>query len=355
MYNLSDIKVVHLETTSKCQSRCPQCPRYDFDDDKKHKINPLITNRNGKSGLDEICVSDFIKWFPPKFVKQLHILYMCGTFGDPIFAKDCLKILHYLRKVNPTIQLSIHTNGSFRPKEWWETLAKLKVKVVFAIDGLEDTHSLYRVNTNWNLIINNARAFICAGGNAEWQMLVFKHNEHQISKCVKLAKLLRFKKFSCQHTTRFAESDSKKMPVFNPSGKITHYLEPSSRSLQFFDKIFLDNSENHLNHKTIDCSAKKNKEIYVSANGSLLPCCWMISSVVYHQNDIDDYNKKINMHPNLHKQTLEEIFDSLYFKKIQKTWDNEPLFTCSKICGKSCDQKLTARETYFEHVNEINL
>ena len=27
MYNYSEIKDVHLEITSKCQARCPMCPR----------------------------------------------------------------------------------------------------------------------------------------------------------------------------------------------------------------------------------------------------------------------------------------------------------------------------------------
>lgn len=357
MYNLSDIESIHLETSSKCQARCPQCGRFNFDyEDNKMKINPLITDRNGKLGaLDEIYFSDFIKWFPPKFVPQLKLLYMCGTFGDPIFARDCLKIFCYLRAFNPKMQLSIHTNGSFRPKEWWEKLAKLKVKVVFGIDGLEDTHSLYRVNTNWNRVIENASAFIQAGGVAEWQMLIFKHNQHQISKCIELAKSLGFKTFRVHHTTRFTENDQKELAVRNPKGEITHYLEPSSISLQSFDKIDSDYSEDHLIEKTIDCSVKKNKEIYVSANGDLTPCCWMMSSVLYNQDDIADYKKKINMYPNLHKQTLKEIFDSLYFRKIQRTWENESLLICSKACGKSCDKKTGILESICNQNKLINL
>ena len=44
--------------------------------------------------------------------------------------------------------LQMHTNGSGRNKNWWKELALLNVKVIFGIDGLEDTHKLYRINTH---------------------------------------------------------------------------------------------------------------------------------------------------------------------------------------------------------------
>lgn len=337
MYNLSDIRAIHLEPTSKCQARCPQCGRFDISDEGKNvnKINPLIKDRNGKSGcLDQIDFADFVKWFSPEFISQLNYLYMCGTAGEPTLADDCLKIFAYLRLNNPKMQLSIHTNGGCKPKEWWVKLAKLRVKAVFGIDGLEDTHSLYRVNTNWRKIIENARAFINAGGDAEWQMLVFKHNEHQIYKCMKLSEMLGFKSFRCQHTTRFSENNYLQQPVYNPKGEITHYLEPSSVSLQNYEKVestFLDSNSTK---QTIDCIVKKEKELYIAANGDVLPCCHMESCFIYSGEDIEDYKKKINIKPNLHRQTLKEIFDSLYFRKIQSTWSKDPLTVCSRTCGK---------------------
>jgi MoaA/NifB/PqqE/SkfB family radical SAM enzyme len=346
MYNISDIRGIHLEPSSKCQARCPQCGRFTLDDDGKMVINPKITDRNGKFGcLDEITLSDFIKWFPPKFISQLGYLYMCGTFGEPILSTDCLKILAYLRLYNSRIHLGVHTNGGYRDEEWWRKLAKLNVNVVFGIDGLEDTHSLYRVNTNWRQVIENARSFIRAGGNAEWQMLVFKHNEHQVAKCMKLAKKLGFKSFYYQHTTRFAENGNKKEPVRNPKGEITHYLEPSSISLKFFDKVKHSYFESNSINESIDCSAKKNKDIYISANGRVLPCCHMESCFLYDEEDIEDYKKKIDMYPNLHVQTLKEIFDSGYFRKIENTWKNNSLTTCSKMCGKKTG-------TWAENVSE---
>lgn len=335
MYNISEITQIHLETTSLCQSRCPQCGRFDFDEDGKLIINSKITDRGGKSGLDQIYFSDFYKWFSPKFISQLDTLYMCGNFGEPILARDCLKIFAYLRTWNRQMFLGLNTNGGYRPKEWWQKLAKLRIDVTFGIDGLEDTHSLYRVGVPWKRVIENAQSFIDAGGRAKWQMIVFKHNEHQIEECKRMSKEMGFYGFICEHTTRFADFSSPKWPVINPKGEVTHYLEPSSVSSKSYSYINDGREESTKIKEIIDCSAKRSKELYISANGTVLPCCHIDSCIsLFEFDDIADYKKKINMYPSLHKQTLEEIFESLYFRKIERTWSNEPLSVCSKMCGK---------------------
>ena len=131
MYNYKDIKSIHLEVTSKCQARCPMCPR-------RLQGGPLLDSLY----LEEITLDIFKKWFPVDFIHQLEHVYMCGNLGDPIIAKDTLKIFRYMRELNPDMSLQMHTNGSGRTEKWWTELAELKVKTVFGIDGLQDTHAL---------------------------------------------------------------------------------------------------------------------------------------------------------------------------------------------------------------------
>ena len=85
MYSLSDIKSIHLEVTSKCQASCPMCVR---------NIQGGIDSPNLK--IAEITLYQFKEWFPVNFIKQLDKVYMCGNTGDPIIAKDTLKIFEYL-------------------------------------------------------------------------------------------------------------------------------------------------------------------------------------------------------------------------------------------------------------------
>ena len=327
MYKLEDIKDVHLEITSKCQARCPMCPRRI----NGGVLNPLMT-------LTEIDLNTFKSWFSIDFIKQLDSLFMCGNLGDPIIAKDCLEIFEYLRTVNPNIHLSMHTNGSARDTKWWERLAFLNVRTVFGIDGLEDTHHLYRIDTDWHKIIKNAEAFIKAGGSAEWHMLVFEHNEHQISACQHMADQMGFKFFQVKHTTRFTDIS---FPVLDDTGRTLYQLKPSSRTKEKLPMILTYSRDlpssfvvEQVGKCTINCKAVKWKQIYVSATGNVGPCCWMdFKDKLHKQNTRIDYMDKIGEFPSLTEQTLEEIFESGYFNKIAKTWDSNPVFECARQCG----------------------
>ena len=43
--------------------------------------------------------------------------------------------------------------------------------------------------------MTNVKSFIQAGGEAHWEFLVFKHNEHQVEEARNLAREMGFKEF----------------------------------------------------------------------------------------------------------------------------------------------------------------
>lgn len=317
MYKLTDIRDVHLELTTKCQARCPMCPRRI----NGGALNPLIT-------LDEITIDQFKEWFSVDFIKQLDSLFMCGNLGDPIIARDCVEIYAYLRETNPNIRLSMHTNGSARTRRFWEQLAELKVKVTFGIDGLEDTHKLYRIDTDWTKIIENATTFIRHGGVAEWHMLVFQHNEHQVDFCEELSKQIGFSHFQTKHTSRFVDGQ---FHALDEQGKTTHILFPSSKSAAHTIKV-----EKAMNETcaSITCKATKYKQIYVAGNGNVSPCCWLDAEwFLPNKPSRIDYMDRIGRFPNLRTETMQEIFDSGFFDSIESSWNDNPLKECAKQCG----------------------
>ena len=317
MYNLEEITAVHLEITSKCQAKCPMCSR----NLQGGKVNPLID-------LDEITLEQFKEWFPIEFVIQLKTLYMCGNLGDPIIAKDTLEIFKYLRNNNTTIDLRMHTNGSGRNARWWQELAKLGVYVIFGIDGMADTHSIYRINTDWNKIIDNAKTFISQGGKARWDMIVFQHNENQVEECRSLSQSLGFIEFTVKHTSRFRDGQ---LNVLNDEGKTINILYPTLNSHSMIDKVKKAKEETL---PTIHCKVKKDNQIYISATGTVTPCCWtdMEHDIPMSISRID-YLDIIGQWPNLKKQSLSDIFDSGYFDKIEQAWSTCGLKACSKQCG----------------------
>ena len=226
--------------------------------------------------------------------------------------------------------MNIHTNGSARDNEFWEKLARLGVEVTFAIDGLADTHSLYRIGTNFDMIMRNAKTFIEAGGKADWHMLAFEHNEHQIDECKRLSKELGFHTFIVKHTARFPVE---KMPVIDDLGKPVYYIKPTQKS-----KTIMALSKNTIpkDHVDIKCKVQKESQLYVSAMGDVSPCCWLSlkDHCAGHTKDTRvDYMDKIGAWPNLNDNSFIEIFDSGYFDKIADTWKTDPLIECKRQCG----------------------
>lgn len=181
---------------------------------------------------------------------------MCGNFGEPAAAKDTLNIYSYFRDHNPAITLGMNTNGSIRSTHWWEALAGIFNQqldyVIFSIDGLEDTNGIYRKHTVWEKIVENAQAFIRAGGVAHWDMLIYQHNEHQVQQCQALARDLGFSWFRAKVSKRFHES-----PV--------EFLRPPNG-------YQLPNVMDHTG--SISCHALNEQSIYITADGKILPCCW---------------------------------------------------------------------------------
>lgn len=317
MYTLDQVKSIHFEVTSKCQAKCPMCPRRV----NGGILNPLIT-------LNEVSLEQFKSWFDVDFIQQLNHLNMCGNLGDPIIAQDTLEIYEYLRSNNSTMTLAMHTNGSARNIQWWEELARLKVKVTFGIDGLNDTHHLYRINTDWNKIIENATAFIKAGGTANWHMLVFKHNQHQVDACRELSKQLGFLNFNTKHTSRFKDN---KFHVLDDDGRTTYILYPTESSQNMIPIMQESIKETR---PQIECKSKRDSQFYVSSNGDVSPCCWLdFSWMIPTQETRIDYMDTIGKLPNLNKGTLKDIFESGFFDRIADTWKDKPLMECTRQCG----------------------
>lgn len=270
MYAYRDIRIVHFEITTKCNARCPQCPR----NLAGGLVNPSLPQT-------ELSLQQCQRLFPEDFARQLNVFYMCGDYGDPIAARDCQPVLQYLRYVNPTLRLKIHTNGGLRSPIWWQTLAALGCVVRFGIDGLEDTNHLYRRGVDWNTVIENATAFINAGGRAEWAFIVFRHNEHQVEKAADLSRQLGFARFLIKRTRRFYNYSEARLEersaVRGLNGEIEYYLElPSVKEYQIpLTALYTSVSERPPLDDEIDCRAMTERMIYISAEGLALPCCWL--------------------------------------------------------------------------------
>lgn len=190
---IDEIKYLQVDHNSVCNLRCPQCAR----------------TLNGNTIPDlpalELDIEDYEKIITP----NLETIMFCGNYGDVSVSNTFLPSIEWLiTKKQFGGKIIVTSHGSARDESWWKNLGKLlgsRGKVNFSIDGLGDTNHTYRINSNFDKIIRNAKAFISAGGNARWDFLVFRHNEHQIDDAISLAKELGFQQFQIKLTNRFVD------------------------------------------------------------------------------------------------------------------------------------------------------
>lgn len=324
--------------------------------------NPLIK-------LKDWSLDDFKTIINYEVLQQIEHLYFCGNFGDPLVNNNLLEMCEYVRD-NSDILVRIHTNGSLRSEEWWKRLAAAMPKnhvVIFGIDGLEDTHHLYRIGTDWNKIINNARAFIHAGGTAEWAYIKFEHNQHQVEDARKIADEVGFKSFTVKNTIRFLEPD---YPVYDKNGETKYYIKPPTDNVvKFVDKDIIRQFSTWYNSVEIDCQVKQNKEIYIDAFGHLYPCCWMGSTQYqynkpdtiiypYKQQSVKEQGEWLSDLGgqdalDLNKVSIKEILDSTAWKTIWDTyWHNKKMLVCAKNCGNTKENMFSKpKDQFIERIN----
>lgn len=331
MINFTDLNTIHLEITNRCQASCPMCSR------NYHGgiVNPLIKNQDWS-------IEDFKKIINFEILSNIKTLIFCGNFGDPIINQDFDKMSEYLSQTN--IYMDIHTNGSLRSTDWWKKLPKIltkKHRVVFALDGLNDTHSIYRIGTDFNKIIQNAQTFIDNGGNAEWCFIMFKHNYHQIEEAEKLSKKIGFSRFTVKKSSRFALQDY--FFVLDNKENFLYNLEP----VEIEPKVDLSKINELIESSKISCYAQHQQEVYIDAYKNLMPCCFLASLPYnyYRKTDIlaqertTAYNQYLELIDELGdtsvlSRSIKEIIESISYQTVwEKYWTIKKLYICARTCG----------------------
>jgi MoaA/NifB/PqqE/SkfB family radical SAM enzyme len=334
MIDFKDIQDVHLEISSLCNASCPWCPR-------------TFWGYSYNGGYPEVNLSlkQAQKIFHPNFLTQLTSIRINGNFGDIVMNPEGPDVVDYFFNVNPKLDITISTNGGARDTKFWTQLAQTSATVLFCLDGLEDTHHLYRQNTVWATVIRNAKTFIAAGGHAVWKMIEFDHNHHQIDDCRELSRQLGFAKFELLNDGRNTA------PVFDRDGKLTHVLgnyigEKSFEVLyhkKITDQILLEDiTVNRTPAKCISCETKNLKSIYIAANGDVSPCCYTgfypktYGHGQYHQAANAQLVPLITKN-NALEYTLSECIE--WFKSVENAWKIDSyqqgrLVICDDVCGQ---------------------
>jgi sulfatase maturation enzyme AslB (radical SAM superfamily) len=247
------VRWLQVENTTRCNAWCPGCARNNngFGLSNNFELHDLELDR----------FKQVLEFFP-----NLDTVQFCGTFGDTMAAPDVME--HILLATQHSKKLQIHTHGGFHSTAWWAELAKIlkhhQHDVWFALDGLEGVHEIYRQGTKFTKIIDNARAFIGAGGHATWQFIPWQHNEHQIKDCIKLSQQVGFKKFKLVKNVR-TDFTARHWKTGEPLNIKPWTMNPdfNLREIQFV--------KNRV--EKINCMHLAGPSVYLNANGNISACC----------------------------------------------------------------------------------
>jgi len=390
--NVNDVKRIMIDITNNCQALCPGCQR-TRGGTKEHPVNPTLTTGQRDWPLGGNMSFDiFKKALPVELISgDMEQVQFNGNFGEPTFHPQFKEFVQYLYdNKGPRLIIKMSTNGGLHTPEWWVDFAEMHKKfneypkhrsitniITFAIDGIDDeTQQKYRRGVNYDKAMANARAFADAGGNAEWQFIAFKHNEHQIEEAKKLAKEYGFSGGLSTSRTRsvfnaiddISRREGKRQIEANETKK--HQEEiliqtdklPNNQSNEDMinlvkkavhvdkSKTFTENIDNYVDTTEIICDWGDNKrEIMVEHDGTVWQCCFFVGSYSYGHTPPDnswrDYyvKKYLPDFNSLHSHTLEEIIceSDLWKKDLHESWKNTTkatvnprLWMCSTHCGK---------------------
>ena len=289
---------LHVEASSFCNARCPGCPRNAYG----YPLEGLYKETN--LGVDswKKILSDF---------PDINSILFCGNHGDCMMNPDIAELVELSNAF-----CSIATNGSIGRLETYKKLAQLKTPITFGIDGLEDTNHLYRQGVKWNYLIERVKHFIANGGEARWQFIVFKHNQHQIEEARQLSIELGFRDF---HTVYGGRDEI--FPAIQLDKTISHWILPANSDQMPNEKFNVNEylkmryhpynlKKQPLGAVDVDCEHLRGS-VYVNAEGEYFPCCYQGFG-----------------HVDKPKVPLKD------FIKLKETWSNDCNETCAFSCGK---------------------
>lgn len=355
---VAEANSLQIEISTKCNAQCPSCIRTDS--------TSLVATQEVIPRNKEMSLSDFSKIVSSQFAKKLQLVEFCGTLDEPLMHSQFFEILDLIRLYCPTVSVQIHTNGGLRNRAYFSELAnRLKSFgpqscVKFSIDGLEDTNGIYRHGVDFKKAFQNLEAFITSGGRAEWQMLIFPWNQHQVEQVKALSQKIGCVAFKARpDRTAVSTWGAEKIQSIREKNlmPISGLRRGDPQSLTFIEENLA---------KPVHCVYKDvRKMIFISWDALVWPCCFWTN--IRYENELkknllqktvyDQYGEFFN---SLKNASLDEILQHRFFtKELLVSWrEGSPLkWRCVDKCSvaktRASDGKVDDKKPYsYEEFNQ---
>ena len=317
----TDIQKYELEITANCNAECPLCARTEMG-------MPL-------RGNNEITLANIKHVFPTREACEGKEFKLCGVLGDPIINEECLEICEYLSSQGGNINMS--TNGGYNNEQWWQRLAEVNnLYVDFSVDGFKDTNHIYRVNVNWATLERNMRAYMGAGGKANWVFIPFDHNEDDYEPAKALAQELGMRFVRRTSGRNEFNKDRKHKPKKAEEVKLNNSKKLPHNDLDKLKEIYTSKDPKVVDEivSTIACQHYEEPEAFIASDMTLWPCCFLYGDAIHMYEKITrttdrDFN-------NLHKYSIDEILQTDFYQSLKERWyasHPDHLRKCIRACG----------------------
>ena len=192
---------LYLDPTSFCNLECPFCTTGVRKSDRPSASMSLSVF---KHIIDEIGFDLF------------HMSFY--NWGEPLLNKDFVDMITYLQKYHITSDVSTNLSFPLSKEKAKELINSGLNRITISVDGAsQQTYAKYRVGGDIELVFKNIKLLVdekkLSENNIEieWRFLIFKHNQTEIPKAMKIANELGVKLvFAAPHVdpTKFDEWSS---------------------------------------------------------------------------------------------------------------------------------------------------
>ena len=342
---------LQLEISNYCNAQCPMCARekyhnYDLEWFKENNFNYPLGLNDSLISLDkykQILSND--SW------SSLQEIHFCGNYDEPTTHPDIYDMCKWTLQNFPQIVINIATNGGTRDKKFWKSLGELgkynrnRIRVIWGIDGLQDTNHLYRKSVKWEKLEENFKSYIQAGGTAVWQFIIFEHNQHQFEYIKNSYKDLGFTELKVIESYRPDKKTNVKavsIPSIKKSKSNSATTEPKITEVRTSKML------KTVKCKALDHSSILKKSLYINAKGFVTPCCWMGTDNSLFDNqmsfakDLDISKHNINSY-----DRISDVLKSEYFTLLKNAIETQTSNICNRHCMTSHNQSINMKQTTY--------
>ena len=322
----------HIEVSSVCTLKCPRCTRAE--------VPETLLNRS----LD---LQFFKEQIGEQWIKHIKKITFCGDDGDPIYAKQFLNIVAWLKKVNPNLNIVIITNGSYKPTTWWYSIAQVlnqHDELHWSLDGWDqESNSKYRINCDWNSIVDGIDTFTKHNTSTYTVIatIAFRFNELHLDNILKIAKdysidcwqLTKSTKFGSVYPDQYGNDDLLEPTIKSLIAQGHRFereqtiLSDKIRPGEDLKQLFWQRANDIHSAKEFPALCKiGNKGVFLKATGEFYPCCWIANRYQHNMEFIDIAQKRFN----LNTRTLDAILADKFWESFDYQYQE-----CSMKCTQS--------------------